>query len=530
MTVNSLTTKERETDSLERQHRAVAVIDVGTSSIRMAIAELDDHGGVRRLESLTQAVSLGKDTFTFGQIEKSTIEECVRVLRSYRSKLAEYRISDPEQIRVVATSAVREAKNRLAFLDRVYIATGLQIDPIDEAEVHRVTYLGIQQFLKTDPDLAHSRTLVIEVGGGSTELLVLKGTNITFSNTYRLGSLRLRKTLETYQAPTLKLRELMENQIDQTVSHILQQLPAERSVELIALGGDVRFAVSQIDPSWQPSIVAKVPLASLENFTEQILKLSVDELVQRYRLSFPDAETIGPALLAYVRLAAALKVSSVHATETSLRDGLLKEMATRGAWTGEFREQIVRSALELGKKFEFDEAHALHVAELSSNLFKQLENEHNLDSRYELILYVAALLHEVGLFISNRSYHKHTMYLIRNSEMFGLSRNDQLLVSLVARYHRRASPQPTHEGYQNLPRDLRVAVSKMAALLRLAKALDASRSQRIQTIECSRQKDRLVITVIGVDDLSLEQLALRQSGTLYEEIFGSPVLLRKSRR
>jgi exopolyphosphatase/guanosine-5'-triphosphate,3'-diphosphate pyrophosphatase len=345
-----------------------------------------------------------------------------------------------------------------------------------------------------------------------------------------LGSLRLRKTLETYQVPTLKLRELMENQVNQTVSQILQQLPQKRSVELIALGGDIRFAVSELVPDWKMISMAKVPLAALKDYTENILKLSVDELVQRYHLSFPDAESIGPALLAYVQLAAALKVTDVHVTPTSLRDGLLKEMATHSTWTGEFREQVVRSALELGKKFDFDEEHGTHVAELSSKLFAELQNEHGLDNRYELILYVSALLFEVGLFISNRSYHKHSMYLIRNSEMFGLSKNDQLLVSLVARYHRRASPQPTHEGYGTLPRDLRVAVSKMAALLRVAMTLDASRSQRIQQFECLRQKDQLVITVAGVDDLSLEQLSLRQSGTLYEEIFGTPVLLRKGRR
>ena len=113
--------------------RPVAVIDIGATSIRMAIAEIDPAGGIRPIETLSQAVTLGKDTFTQRRIRKQSIEECVRVLKSYRKLLAEYGIARQEQMRVVATSAVREAMNRLAFLDRIYIATGMVVEPLDEA-------------------------------------------------------------------------------------------------------------------------------------------------------------------------------------------------------------------------------------------------------------------------------------------------------------------------------------------------------------------------------------------------------------
>ena len=141
--------------------KPVAVIDIGTTSIRMAVAEISDGGNVRPLESLSLAVSLGKDTFTKGRITKSTIEECVNVLKSYRQVLTEYQINSPDQIRVVATSAVREASNRLAFLDRIYIATGFRVEPIEEAEENRVTYLGILPFLQSEPALSVSKAMVV---------------------------------------------------------------------------------------------------------------------------------------------------------------------------------------------------------------------------------------------------------------------------------------------------------------------------------------------------------------------------------
>lgn len=509
--------------------KPVAVVDIGATSIRMAIGEIDGQGGVRTLESLSQAVSLGMDTFSERGIRKSTIEDCVRVLRSYRTILKEYDITNPEHIRVVATSAVREAVNRLAFIDRVYIATGLEVEPIDEAEVNRVTYLGVQPHLQGD-SFAGMRTIVTEVGGGSTELLLVHDGNVLMADTFRLGSLRLRKSLEGYHTSPDKMRRIMENQIQRVVDEVRDSVPGDGDVNMIGLGGDMRFAAGQLLPEWQPNQLTRIPVASLEDFTNHLIGLSDDRIVNRYHLSFPDAATVGPALLAYVMLARSFALQEVFVSNTNLRDGLLQEMAVEQSWTQEFRQQIIRSALNLGSKYNFDEAHACHVAMLATQLFEQLQSEHRLDSRYEVILHVAALLHEIGAYISNRAMHKHSMYLIRNSEIFGLGKRFLLLVALVARYHRRASPQPGHEGYATLNREERVAVAKMAALLRVAVALDESRSQRLHDFTCSVEDSRLVISIPREEDLSLEQLALKQNGSLFEEVFGLRVLLRIARQ
>jgi len=503
----------------------VAVIDIGTTSIRMAIGEISEDGGVRTLESLSQAVSLGMDTFAERRIGKATIENCVRVLKSYRKILQEYDITEPERIRVVATSAVREATNRLAFVDRIYIATNFQVEPIDEAEVNRVTYLGVQPYLRAEA-FAGIRTIVTEVGGGSTELLLVHDGNVLLADTYRLGSLRLRKSLEGYSASPEKVRRIMENQIQRMVEEVRQNVPAEGEVNMIGLGGDMRFAAGHLLPDWQPGQLTRIPVAALDEFTTHLIGLSDDRIVNRYHLSFPEAETVGPALLTYVMLAQAFALDDVLITDTNLRDGLLQEMAVGQSWTREFRQQIVRSALKLGAKYNFDETHARHVAMLASQLFEQLRDEHQLDSRHEVLLHVAALLHEIGAYVSNRAMHKHSMYLIRNSEVFGLGKRFLLLVALVSRYHRRASPQPNHEGYAVLNREERVAVSKMAAMLRVAVALDESRSQRIRAFTCSTEDYRLVISIPQAEDLSLEQLALKQTGSMFEEVFGLRVLLR----
>ncbi len=520
----------RPTPHPVQEKRSVAVIDIGATSIRMAIADIDGDGNVRVLESLSQAVTLGKDTFTQRRIRKSSIEGCVRVLKSYRRLLLEYGISRPDQVRVVATSAVREAANRLAFLDRVYIATGMEIEPLDEAEVNRITYMGIQPLLQSDPRLATSKCVVVEVGGGTTEVLVVQSGNVLFSHTYRLGSLRLLEMLEKYDAPPTKQRAIMESQIERVVAQIGEHVPRDTPLEMVAIGGDVRFAAANLLEAWDSTNLAYLAVDQLSAFTRKMLVMSDDEAVRKYGVSFQDAETIAPALLSYVLIARGFAQSEIAISDTNLRDGLLQDMAIRDVWTANFRSQIIRSAISLGRRFEFNEKHARHVATLCRKLFSELQSEHHLEPKLELLLYLAALLHEVGTYINARSNHKHAMYLIRNSELFGLSRKDVLLVALVARYHRRSSPQPQHEGYSTLDRADRVIVSKLAAILRLAIALDDSRSGRISDIQCRSDSKRLVIIAKGVEDVSVEQLALRQSGNLFEETYGLPVQIRATRK
>ena len=513
-----------------RALRPVAVVDVGTTSIRMAIAEIGEQGYVRLLESLSQGVSLGNDTFSTGEISRRTIEDCVAVLWAYRQKLAEYKIDVAHDVRVVATSAVREAANRLAFVDRAFVGTGFDVEPIEEAEVHRITYRSIQPLLKAQPDLFRSPSLIVEVGGGSTEILVLERDNVVFSHSYRLGSLRMQQSLQSLRVSKAKIRDIMETEIRSQMEVISEQLPRDRPMNMVAMGGDVRFALRELLPEAVNDELSRIPVSMLAEFVEKLSAMRLEGIVQEYRLTFPEAQTLVPALLISLRLAEMLGQDHIIVSQANLRDGLLLDMAEEGRWTEDFRKQIVRAAWELARKYHVDEDHARAVADLSKLLFRSLQGEHQLDDRYETVLYVAALLHEIGGFVNTSSIHKHSMYLVVHSDLFGLTPDDLLLVALITRYHRRALPKPTHQPYNTLDRDRRIIVSKLAAILRLAIALDASRSQRISRLECNRVRNRLVISVPHVDDLSVEQLALQSGRVFFESIFGLRVLLRPQHR
>lgn len=514
-------------DEPTKEPQLVAVIDIGATSIRMAIAQLSPAGQAHVIDQLTQAVHLGDDTFSTGFIRRETIEDCVHVLESYRHKLHEYQIRDAERVRVVATSAVREATNSLAFQDRVYLATGFVIEPFDEAELHRATYLGIQPYMDGFAD-EKAMSLVYELGGGSTEVLALHEGNVVFAQTFRLGALRLCVSLTRYDAAIISTREFLESQIEQALKRIKAPLAANPPKHLIALGGEIRRAASEINRKPLADKLVKLPLTKLRKFTEDMLNSSADRIVKRLHVDVSTAELFGPALLVHCLMAQEFGVEHLWVANANLRDGLIFEMAKQRVWTEKIQEQIYRWALNLGRKYQFDEPHAVCVANLAQQLFDQLSGLHQMEPRFRPILFLAALLHEIGLFVDTGSYHKHTMYLINNSEFFGIGAKDVQLIALVARYHRRATPQPDHEGYALLDRNDRVAVTKLASLLRIARSLDSSRNQLIQKIQCTVVGKRVDISIDSPADLSLEQMELQKDAAMFSDTFGRSVRLMMS--
>ncbi len=509
--------------------RTVAVIDIGASAIRLRIAEINTAGHVRTLESLQQAVPLGKDTFTGGRIQPGTVEECVKILKGFRRIMAEYGVTHPDQIRAVATSAVREADNRDQFLDRIYMATEINIEPIEGAEENRLTYIAIQDALKEEPYLREGDALIVDLGGGSTELLLVQEGRVTFANSYRLGSLRIRETLETYRAPAARVRAVLDQHIRRTVEQLHRTVPIKRAASLVAVSGDAQFAASLLSPLWASKRMDVLDFKPFTALADKLAVMSVDDLVRKYRIPYQEAETLGAALLAYVQIARMFDVKNILVPKASLRDGLIEEMAAVGAWTDEFATQAAHSATTLAEKYQIDRRHAEHVAAMCVQLFRELQPEHQLDNRYELLLRIDALLHEIGGFISDRSHHKHSMYLILNSDLFGLNRKDTTLIALVARYHRRATPRPYHEEFQSLDREGRIAVVKMAAILRVADGLERSHLPQLRELSFGREKGQFVITIHGTQDLTLERIALKEKGSMFEEVYGMPVLLRATR-
>ena len=507
--------------------RPMAVVDMGASAIRLVIAEARP-GGFQVTEEASRGVLLGKDTFTHGRLGAATVEAALKAMEGFRRLMDSYGVA---RYRAVATSAVREAQNADAFLDRIRLRTGVDVEVIDGSEENRLTFMAVRERLKEHPALTDGECLIVEVGGGSADISFVRRGQPTHSGTYPLGSIRMRQGLADWHGSQEQGVRLLRRHIHNVVDDIRREMPLKEARHFIALGDDARFAAERVLGSAEGlPVVPREPFVAL---CDQIAAYDVDLLLETYHLPQADAETLVPALLAYRELLLETSAEEVMVPVASLAEGVLYELAVGEAGAGasleDFSRQVLASASALGEKYRWDAAHCRHVAGLAVRLFDQLCDEHGLGKRERLLLEVAALLHDIGNYVNLRGHHKHSQYLLSVSEIFGLSQEDMCIVGNVARYHRRALPQKSHLPYMALDRDARVLVNKLSALLRLANALDADHLQKVKDVRLVMEDDGWVIEVEGAGDLTMERLASLARADLLTEVFGRSLAFREQR-
>jgi exopolyphosphatase/guanosine-5'-triphosphate,3'-diphosphate pyrophosphatase len=505
----------------------VAAVDIGSNSLRMVIAEVQLDGRIEVLERFQRAVRLGRDTFVRGRLGGQTMRAALAVLRDYLKTLRLYHV---ERVRAVATSAVREASNADTFLDRIFMATDLQVEVIDTSEESRLTVSAVRQAVGDALGVNRNQALIAEVGGGSTLLTVLHDGEIAAAQSLRLGSIRLQEVLSTSGEPPQRSAELLRQQIVNETSTLRHCLPLDHVESFVAVGGDARFAAREIGKPDTSAPLVTVGRADFDKLVRRCQRQRAEELGKRHGLSFAEAETLVPALLVYQILLHKTRARELIVTQVSIRDGLLLDLArdVTGQEDEVLLKGVIHSAMAITEKYGASLEHAQNVADLAVALFDQLQAEHGLGARHRLLLRVAGLLHEVGSVVSNRAHHKHSYYLISNSEIFGLTRDETMIVAHIARYHRRGIPKPSHVEYVALPRSTRVAVNKLAALLRVADALARGHLRQVSDLRFERQGDELVVYVPGGADLLLEQRAIASKGDLFEDIYGMKVRLEQA--
>jgi exopolyphosphatase/guanosine-5'-triphosphate,3'-diphosphate pyrophosphatase len=508
--------------------RPVAVLDLGASAIRLVVAEITPGKPTRILEEASRGVLLGKDTFASGRLGAPTVEATLKALEGFRSIMDSYGVA---RYRAVATSAVREAQNRDTFLDRVRLRTGIEVEIIDGSEENRLTYMAVREKLRNSEALNAGSALLVEVGGGSADISFLRKGEPIQSGAYALGSIRMRQNLASWHGSSEQKTRLLRRHIHNVVDDIRREMPLKEAQHFIALGGDVRFVAAELQGEEEAPdgvrVCAREPFLAL---CDRIMADDVDELVEHYRLAQADAETLVPALLAYRELLLETSAEQITVPDVSLRAGLLLDIAQADEGYGiEFyRKQVLASAAALGEKYRYDAPHARNVAQLATRLFDELREEHGLTDQDRLLLEVAALLHDIGIYLNLKGHHKHSQYILSVAEIFGLSRDDMAIVSNVARYHRRATPQRSHLPFMALDRDSRVRVNKLASILRVANALDADHLQKVKDLKMLPEDGNWVLEVEGAGELTMERLVALSRADLLTEVFGRRVTFREA--
>jgi exopolyphosphatase/guanosine-5'-triphosphate,3'-diphosphate pyrophosphatase len=509
------------------ENRTVAVLEIGSTGIRLLVAEIAgvaDHWRV--LDQAGKPVALGRDVFTSGRVSRESFLECLSVLQNYRELLRGWDIAD-EDVHVIATSALRAARNRDVFADRLRLETGFRLNVVEGIEENRLMYLAVRFALKNDlPLFWRANSMIIEVGGGSTEIMLLRRGKMVAAHSLRLGTILIDQQYRLALGSARSKERYLNENVRNTSEFLSIEMDLAYIRTLVVAGSDARIVAAQIGKELNEYCWA-IDRAAFVGFVEKARNYSVEDCVQKLRIPYAEAEGFIPGILVYKLFLDRTAAARIVVPYVSIREGLLIDL-TRGVdpqLQEEFFSQIIASAVNLGRKYHFDEDHNRHVADLCMVIFDALAREHGMNRRERMMLEVAAILHDIGMFIRGSGHHKHGQYIVVNSEIFGLHREEQDIIANVIRYHRGDPPSVTDFDYIALQREERILVLKMASILRVADALDRGHSQRIKNVRVECKTETVALHTGGNHDLSLENIGLEEKADLFQEVFGYKVVL-----
>ena len=493
---------------------------MGSNAIRFMAAEFSSEDEFTVLSAERRPVRLGHSVFLSGALDPQAMDDAVAALTDFESQMKSL---DIVHYRAVATSAVREAKNGPEFVARIKESAGIKLEAISGSEEARLVHVAVA----TRIPLGSRKWLLVDLGGGSVEVSLVDQHGSYWSESHTMGSVRLLEELTEAGADPGRFRRLLAEYI--SVLKVPAMADGQQVAGYIATGGNIE-ALAKLAGFPDTAGVTRLPVDTLRSVIEQLARLSYHQRVEQLDLRDDRADVILPAAMVYERLAELCSATEIHVPRVGVKEGVLYDLVNRLVRRSDHASkrdrEVVNKALAIGRRYLFDEAHARHVEMLATSLFQQLRSLHELPDDDLKILQAAALLCNIGQFVSFKGHHKHSLYLISNSELPDFSDREMLMVANVARYHRKAHPQTHHHAFVALSEEEQVRVTKLAAMLRVADSLDREHTQRVTGVNAKINDEEVALWLDGTAGLLLEGWTLKKKSALFEKVFGRKVSLR----
>lgn len=511
--------------NVRRATSRIAALDVGTNSIHLVIASLDlAHGRIRPLHREKEIVRLGSGTPGGEFLSEEAMARGVTALKRFK------RLADAAgaSVRAIATSAVREATNKDEFLRRVRTRCGISLHIASGPEEARLTYYGVLQAFPA----VRVPMLLVDVGGGSTEFLVGRGRQVRYTNSLKLGAVRLSERFFKGGRADADSVKACRQYLRGTLSPVIRQVRRHEFERIILTSGTALNLASMI--RGQRTRESSKPLNGFTFQREELEDMALEiasarTARERARLPGLDPDradiVLGGALILDEAMRG-LRAVRMTVSTMALREGILAdELHRRGRRGRGLPNSRGESVLHLARSFNQDHAHPRQVAQLSLQIFDGTKRLHRMGAVEREWLEAAALLHEIGIYLSREAHHKHSYYMIRNAELLGFTEDEKEIIANVARYHRKALPSTQHEAFRKLSAEEQAGVAGLAAILRIADGLDRSHSSAVKSVTCRalRSKLHLKLRKARGRSLELELWGARQKSDLFEETFGREV-------
>lgn len=493
----------------------LAAIDIGANSVRLKIARVVR----KRLQVLhedREVVRLGEGVFRTGALDPTAMEQTVRVLRRFQKAAQAHGATE---VRVVATSALRDANNGGAFVQWVSAAIGWRVEVVSGVEEGRLIHLGVM----TNTRIGAGRVLLIDLGGGSCELIVSYKGQIERIYSLPLGAVRLTREFLKHDPPTKTELDQMRSYIGEEVGRIRRELTAHKINLTIATSG-TPAALSELWEAGQESSTATVPRAGLLRLTKKLSAMDVDQRRSLKGIGPRRAEIILAGAHVFAELFTELDLTSFRYLPFGLRDGILAQMAADDEDIG-LRKQLEsernNSILNLASHYQVDMRFSTRVAEHAQRLFKLLEPMHQLPPEYATLLNAAAMLHEVGSFINRAGRRRHAFYILAHSELLGFSLQQRRIIAAIARYLGKSKITPASRPVSVLPPAHRLLLPRVVVLLRLARAVEQGRRSAVLSLRAKVEPKGVRLTLVTrPSGAELELWALEKECIYFREVFG----------
>lgn len=500
-----------------------AAIDIGANSVRLKIARFAN----RKMQVIfedREVTRLGQSVFRNGLLAPEAMAQTVKVLSRFYRATQRHAV---EQIRIVSTSPLRDARNARALTEWVNSVTGWNIQIISGLEEGRLIHLGV---LSNMP-IANKMALMFDLGGGSCELTISDHGHIRSMFSLPLGAVRLTQEFLLHDPPKkleiARMREFIAEEVHRVAGRIRSQnfdLAIATSGTAAALDGAARAEEKRSKYSRTVSREATLRLA------KELARCSAKERAEYPGIGPRRAEIIVAGAFVFAEMMTHYGLATFRYSPLGLRDGLLAQMAAdwdpRALQHSQLEAERQDAVLETCKRYGVDRKYCEHVCDLALQLFEALKKLHNLPPEYRQWIAAAAMLHEVGSYINRSGRHRHSYYLISNSEIFGFTPEQRTIIGVIARYMGKSRPSPGDAPLKKLRESDRAAMPKAVLLLRLARALNQSRRAAVQKVTARTQNSNVWLRLSGNKDLmDLELWAAEKERNYFREVFGRELVL-----
>jgi exopolyphosphatase / guanosine-5'-triphosphate,3'-diphosphate pyrophosphatase len=498
-----------------------AAVDIGANSVRLKIARI----GGRRIEVIhedRQVTRLGEQVFSSGLLSPDAMAETVKVLRRFHRAAQKFAV---DTVRVLATSALRNAHNRKSFQEWVYSSTGWQVEVISGTEEARLIHLGLVSNLR----ITSWPVLMVDLGGGSCELTISAQKHIRETFSLPLGAVRLTREFLAHDPPRKKELGRLRAFVDRELGRAAKRIINARVKAVIATSGTAA-AMAAVAASHYPAGGHQggnfVAAATAARLVRMLARRTVEQRTTFHGIGPRRAEIIVAGAVVFAELLERCRLRSFRYSPLGLRDGLLAQMAADYSRSAKSREQIAaernESVLHCARQYGVELHHAMQVRDFALELFHKLAPIHSLPRDYQEWLSAAAMLYEVGTYINRNGRYRHTWYIISHSDILGYTPQQRRIIAAIARYLGTSVPLLSDAPMKAIPSGERRNTTRACMLLRLSRALNLGRRDAVRNVRVQLRNSKVLLSVAPKrgTDVELEVWALERERNYFREVFG----------